>query len=382
MTYRLIVLFSLGILTSAWTSNFAYAANDFSTALQSLQAVEPGTTSQAEIRGSWEVVAQGSAAQLTEILAAMRDTGPLAENWLRAAVDTIAERELQQSGKLPVKALEGFVLNTDQPPRARRTAYEWLTQVDTTASTRLLPKMLDDASLELRYDAVARLLSQIENASEETAKKTIYQQALAAARARDQMTLCIDQLEKLGAAPNLEKYFGYVTHWQVIGPFDNTAGVGISNVYPPEENLEFEKEQEGKSGAVAWQAYQPTADDLDDVGRVDLNSVVKEEKGVAAYAAATVVLASDQEVECRYETVNATELWVNGEQLASDDIYHSGGEFDQYVVPVKLKRGENTILLKICQNEQTETWARPWNFRLRITDGLGAGVKYDYASGE
>ena len=66
----------------------------------------------------------------------------------------------------------------------------------------------------------------------------------------------------------------------MIGPFDNTGGVGLSNVYPPEGEIAFDKQYPGKSATVAWQKYQPTADDIDDVGRVDLNSVIKEEKGV------------------------------------------------------------------------------------------------------
>ena len=36
--------------------------------------------------------------------------------------------------------------------------------------------------------------------------------------------------------------------------------------------------------------------------------------------------------------------------------------------------GTNVILLKICQNEQTESWAQDWEFQLRVCDGLGTAV--------
>ena len=374
-SYKRVILASIAVTLA---TGLASAADKFDSALKVLQAAESGTSSQSEIQKSWQLVSNADASQISPILTAMRGVGPVAENWLRAAVDTIAEREIQKTGKLSVEELEKFVQDRQQSPRARRTAFEWLAEVDSTARERLLPQLLDDTSLELRYDAVAQVLAEAKQATGSQNQLELYKRALSAARARDQMTTCIEKLQELGEPPNLENYFSYITNWMVIGPFDNADGVGIETVYPPEKETNFSQEYTGKSDQVSWVAYQPEADDLDDVGRVDLNSVLKEEKGVVAYAAATVILPSDQEVECRYETVNATELWVNGMHLATDDIYHAGGEFDQYVVPVKLSKGKNTILIKVCQNEQTESWARPWNFRLRITDQLGAGIKFSY----
>jgi hypothetical protein len=39
-----------------------------------------------------------------------------------------------------------------------------------------------------------------------------------------------------------------------------------------------------------------------------------------------------------------------------------------------LKKGTNRILLKICQNEQEESWAQDWKFQFRITDTSGKGL--------
>ena len=44
---------------------------------------------------------------LPQILTALDGAGPLAANWLRAAVDTIAERQLESSGELPAVELPG-----------------------------------------------------------------------------------------------------------------------------------------------------------------------------------------------------------------------------------------------------------------------------------
>jgi hypothetical protein len=40
-----------------------------------------------------------------------------------------------------------------------------------------------------------------------------------------------------------------------------------------------------------------------------------------------------------------------------------------------LTAGMNVILLKVCQNEQTEDWAQDWKFQLRVSDSSGAAVE-------
>jgi len=46
-------------------------------------------------------------------------------------------------------------------------------------------------------------------------------------------------------------------------------------------------------------------------------------------------------------------------------------EIDQYRMAAELKKGKNSILVKVCQNEQKEEWTVEWEFQLRITDALG-----------
>ncbi|MBI3406864.1 MAG: hypothetical protein HY040_00725 [Planctomycetes bacterium] len=47
---------------------------------------------------------------------------------------------------------------------------------------------------------------------------------------------------------------------------------------------------------------------------------------------------------------------------------------DQHAGKGTLNKGRNEILIKVCQNEEKETWAEPWSFQLRICDDLGAAV--------
>ena len=55
---------------------------------------------------------------------------------------------------------------------------------------------------------------------------------------------------------------------------------------------------------------------------------------------------------------------------------HHGGGLDQYAARATLKKGANVILLKVCQNEQTEMWAQDWRFQLRVCEPIGAAVSF------
>jgi hypothetical protein len=48
---------------------------------------------------------------------------------------------------------------------------------------------------------------------------------------------------------------------------------------------------------------------------------------------------------------------------------------DQHVGAGVLHAGRNEILVKICQNEQTEDWAQSWSFQLRVCDASGVAVQ-------
>ena len=65
---------------------------------------------------------------------------------------------------------------------------------------------------------------------------------------------------------------------------------------------------------------------------------------------------------------------MNGKFLFGRDEYHRNTEVDQYRVPVELKAGANTFLVKCTQNEQVEDWTKTWQFQLRVTDDLGTPI--------
>lgn len=341
--------------------------------IQSVKAVGPeGAGNAAAIKAVKELSA-GSAKSLVPLLSAMDDATPLAANWLRGAFESVADREIKSTKKLPAKELEAFILETKHDAHARRLAYEWLLQVDPMLSDRLIPKMLLDPGADFRRDAVQRLIDQAADLSktDKPAALKSFREALRGATDDDQVQAIVKPLKELGETVNLQQHFGFLVKWKLIGPFENHDLVGYDAVYPPEEKLDFAAKYTGKEGKeVAWVEHTTE----DEYGNVDLRKAIPPFKGAVTYAAAEFTAKSAGSAEVRLGTPNAWKLWVNGKLVFSRDEYHRGTQLDQYRVPVKFAAGKNVILMKVCENEQTEEWAQDYKFQLRVSDASGAAL--------
>jgi hypothetical protein len=341
--------------------------------IEAIRGVQAEGKGHREAMAAWQqLTAKAGAESLPTILAGMDGAGPLAENWLRAAVDTIAERQVQQTGKLPQASLEKFLAQTQHNPRARRLTYEWIAKVDSTAADRLIPGMLEDPSLELRRDAVALLVAAAEKSATEKPEdaKNTYRKALNSARDLDQVKAITEALAKLGAPVDLQHHYGFLVDWQLIGPFDNRGGKGYKAVYPPEEGIDLAGKYEGLEGEVAWKPHHTD----DEYGTVDLNKAIAKHMGAVGYAVAVFQSDREQPVELRLGSENANKIWLNGKLLYETEVYHANSAIDQYVGRGTLKKGQNVIVLKICQDEQTVDWAQSWSFQLRVCDASGKAV--------
>ncbi len=311
--------------------------------------------------------------QLPELLAGMDGAGPLATNWLRGAFEASAERALKAGEKLPQAEIERFLLDTNHSPHARRLAYEWILRVEPVASHRLESGFLNDPSLELRRDAVEHELTIGRVAVKESAPaeaKAQFRKALTAARDLDQVQTSAKSLRELGETVDLAKHFGFIQRWQLIGPFDNRDKRGFTVAYPPEKDVHLAATLPGKEGPVSWKEHTTT----DELGAVDLNKAIAKHMGAVAYAFAEFESPAERPIELRLGCINANKVWLNGELLTANEVYHANTSLDQYVGRGRLKAGKNQILVKVCQNEQTEDWAQDWKFQLRVCDDLGTAV--------
>ena len=343
------------------------------TLLKTIKAV--GREGQGNVQAAQALreLTQADATVLPTILSSFDGANPLAANWLRSAVETIADRQISSGKPLPSAELEKFIRDESQDPRARRLAFDWLAKVDNTLADRLIPNMLRDPSPDFRRDAVSRLVdraSELQKQKQEKQAVAAYRQALGGATDEDQVKAIVKPLRALGQEVALQKHFGFLAGWQVIGPFDNRDKIGFAAVYPPEKKIDLKAKYKGQLGDVGWEPHATQ----DEYGIFDIAKSIKNHKGSVMYATTEFSISKQRSVEFRLGTPNAWKLWLNGKLLFGRDEYHRGTKLDQYRVAAELQPGKNTILLKICQNEQTDSWAQRYQFQIRVCAASGIAV--------
>ena len=234
----------------------------------------------------------------------------------------------------------------------------------------MLPTMIDDPSVEIRRDAIAARLKAAE-ALDEAKKAAEYQVLYTASRDKDQAEDLAKLVKETGGKTDPTRHFGYVTEWHVAGPFDGPQGEGYGEARPPEMGVDLTAKYSGKGDAeFGWVPAQSR----DTYGQIDLNAVLDRHKNATCYAHATIVAPREIVGEVRVNTPNTIQVFVNGKLVYEHDEYHHGDRFDQYKAPVTLKAGRNDVLVKVCQNDQSQAWAQAWQFALRFCDPAGGAL--------
>jgi hypothetical protein len=331
----------------------AELAQETAAAVARLAAAGPGDD-QPALATAADRLAAITADELRGPLVALGSATPAGANWLRSGLDRAAER---LGDSLTADTLAAFVADKGLAPRSRSLAFGWLEAREPARAAALLAGMLDEEALDLRRAAVVKLLADAA-AGDAAAQAAAQRRALAAARDVDQVEAIAIWLTKHGEPTDVAETLGFVRRWRVSGEYDNLGGAGFAKAYPPEE---------GEPITAAWKPVTSSHT----YGEIDLNAAVAAKKGVLAYAVAEVEMPAAGKAEVRIGSPCAIAVWVNGRPVMAHEIYHASEAIDQYVAAAEFRAGANTVLVKCCQNEQTEPWAGEWKFQLRVTDPLG-----------
>ena len=369
MRFCFLTTFCAFALTS---SGQAETTPDLPRQIAIIQAVGTEGMGNREAAAAFQKLSHAEPSSLLPLLKAVEPSNAIARNWLRSAIEVIAERATTEGRPLPLNALRDFLNDREQSPEARRLAFELMLTIDRDTTEGMIPSFIDDPSNELRRDAVGQILVRAKKqlaGSDEAATQT-YRQALDAARDVDQIQEIAKAFTEMGLEIDLQKHFGFLTNWKVVGPFHNLERAGFAEKFAPEVNLKLDATYTGKESEVTWQPLSTS----DPYGKVDLNKPYGKLKEVTAYAYHEFDSGKTQEVELRLGCKNAWKLWLNGELVFGRDEYHRGQRIDQYKMPVTLQKGPNSILLKLCQNEQKQDWTVQWEFQLRVCDSTGTAV--------
>ena len=148
--------------------------------------------------------------------------------------------------------------------------------------------------------------------------------------------------------------------WLTLGPFDNTDGVGYNTVYIIEDATQVDTtaKYDGADGEIRWQKLSDrTLDGFIDFGK-DVN-------WRTAYAWVTITSPDERKAQFRFDSDDQGKVWLNDRKVYAHKRRNRGAVMDRRTIPVTLRAGKNSILVKVC-NETSS-----WGFYLRITDTDG-----------
>jgi hypothetical protein len=322
------------------------------------------------------------------VLAAMKDATPLGKNWLRVIAADIADNQ-----SFPKQVLLDFFVDRSQDTDARHAAFQMLVSHEPELKAKLLDGAADDPSLPVRHLAMASLLDQANSLkeSDKAAAEKIYRAIVAQGRNPDQLQAATKALNDLGQSVVLADELGLIRRWWAIGTFDNTGSAHFNTVYLPEQVYlkegrlpeEWLKQDAtvvpAAGSQVAAKAQVVSSDDFQ--GVVSINPTFENAKDAVAYCYVEFDLPTEAagsnaiDAVARIGCITASKVWVNGKFAMANEVYHSGSRIDQYLGDCKLVPGRNSVLIKICQNAQTEPWAQDWQFQFRFTDPVGGAIK-------
>ncbi|MBS3764310.1 MAG: hypothetical protein KGZ25_13515, partial [Planctomycetes bacterium] len=157
----------------------------------------------------------------------------------------------------------------------------------------------------------------------------------------------------------------FMQSWQIAAPFPNPDGKGFEKVYPPEEGVELDATYIGAAETkVKWQDVPAKSKKAN--GYVDLQAGIDPNQNVCAYAHRTFKSKETRDGTLYVGSDDGVVIWFNGKKILSRNTSR-GAEPDQEQIPVHLKKGENSILLKIIQG------TGGWGFYCRLDYEFGWG---------
>ncbi|HEY7309825.1 MAG TPA: hypothetical protein VH643_10745 [Gemmataceae bacterium] len=369
----------LTLLLAAVAALPAGADDDVARLLKQVRAVGPEGSGSPEARAAWDRLVARGPAVLPPLLEAMDTPDTVVANWLRTAFDRIVDKAAGEGGKgIDADALLRFARNPKRQGRARRLALDVVEELRPNTRPGLLRGWTDDP--EFRHDAIEQALADLDRDKEARADRrvAVLRRLFAATRDLPQSRAVAARLKGLSAPVSVADHFGFLRDWYVIGPFDARKMKGFRANYPPEEKVDLAASYEGKGKMVGWKRYRsPEATGGTHVALVNLREPLGDAADAVAYAYTAFEADTPQEIQFRGAADDNLTVWVNGERAFGFEEYRNGVRLDRHRFRVRLKKGVNTVLVKVCQAPADPAHPEPnWEFLLRVCDADGKGLPF------
>ena len=350
-------------------------ADDLAQDIALIARAGPQAAGSREARLARDRLARRGTETLPRLLEAMDTTNVVAANWYRTAFEEIVARELSQAKPtFPLEALRAYAADRARQGRVRRLVVDLLDRLQPGFAAGFVPTRLDDP--EFRADAVDAALAagtKAEASGDRQQAIAQYRRAFEHARAAEQVSQAAARLTALGEEADIATHLGLVTEWFVLGPFDAPEYTGFATAFLPETRIDLQATYRGKEGATIGWVRRRSADPI---GQLNLIQAIAPVKEAVGYAYSELIAPRGMDAELRCGADDNCTVWLNGERVFGREQWLNGTRFDRFVVPVRLRSGKNTLLVKVCQGPQHKDPEVPnnWSLQLRFCDATGVGV--------
>lgn len=182
---------------------------------------------------------------------------------------------------------------------------------------------------------------------------------------------------------------GFIIDWRLFGPFSNPGGRGHATGIDKDYLLAFGSEKNaviapkmpckydfvkmnGKKSKLKLNPIEyhgaTAADYYKSKTFINLKTSLRPDKYAAAYAFCYINAPVAVDAQIRIGSDDGCKIWLNNTMVLRRKVYRAALEDDD-IVNVKLKKGINTLLVKISQD------LGGWGFYCRITDREGKALK-------
>jgi carbohydrate binding protein with CBM4/9 domain/glycosyl hydrolase family 39 (putative alpha-L-iduronidase) len=182
---------------------------------------------------------------------------------------------------------------------------------------------------------------------------------------------------------------GFIIDWRLFGPFADPGGRGYAKGIDKDYLSAFGSEKNAVIGSKMQYKYDfvkmtgkkfnltlkpveyhgaSAADYYQSKTFINLKTSLQPDKYAVAYAFCYINAPADMEAQLRIGSDDGCKIWLNNSMVLRRKVYRAAVE-DNDIADVRLKKGINTLLIKITQD------VGGWGFYCRLTDRQGDPIK-------
>ncbi len=284
-----------------------------------------------------------------------------------AVLIDLADSLVSEGNRIEAGKAYSVILDSVHDNDSRKTALVALAQFPDIEAFDSVTQLLGNPNLQNEvHAALASITKSLAQSNQKDRANQGFELLLKNSNATEDFQRLGELAHTLGRSSEFLSNAGFPIEWKLIGPFPWLVEEGFSVAHIGEPGIDTSNNVSVAEKKIAWKDHQIS----DRTGQVFLDSIYGPQENVSVYAVTRFKVANDQDATLRIGSDDWVKVWLNEEPVHEFTSFR-GVALDQDQVPVTLKEGVNTLLLRINQG------ALGYGFVVRITDRDGKPIQVE-----